>query len=912
MEFLYVYEKRVSKDNGKNVMYEEKMRLVDEQMRKLMEDCLELYKHHISYYNKDLGEEYNHKLDDSRKRWNIIQQQDWKSNNQYLNLIKAKAGYFPGCVYVQKRQYDEALKYLETSMNLIEADSLQYIIPEYYISIIIEMAECYREKQSSQKIIEDWILKAENILAGKRAQNSEENDNRIKSRICRKYSNFYYNKLQLELKLQHIFIEMHAFSASQLLPEELKDVGVSNIYGMFNDAESFVVSCRRSYSKMSFRLRIFRQEISRDLEKDKDWYIEWNKEWNITLSTTKGDFFKDLNFKIKDIISRLESSDISGTQNEPYSPQIEDITKEKIKKRQEEIPDLINCCEKLLSELPKEDYTTNEEIQNSKWVNKIKELQEWQWFCIEMAFDNLADAIKEDSKNTISWNAVAALLYDYSSGGEKETIRDVCLLKLLKEYFPHIVAGNEQNSNRVKKCIEIIVNKVLGIECTNMFALNFKSALEQESIEKIGNYPALRQSSLKKRFIAIQKLVRVSHGGNEEPCFKILFQNVEASLVTLYNRVIRFMNAAIINWKEDGWDELEVGHYTRMKVLPKLINRGMDSRFRIQNVQYMNDPLEGALLIEQLKSRFENDVDSVNNSQNFLLDQLWSLYDLDKRGTVRNSVYMGSFTSRLDQLDMWERYGESGKGVSLKFNLKEYFDTMANISLSQMSTNDGTSGYKMENIKYPLYMVIYLPRGKGVDLNTAKEYAEGRAAVVGTVAANMRGDANDPEVNKWKKKARLEWRWWKKQAELIEKLNTLEREIITILRDIQTKYNVLEDALQQSQKEKLRREVCNTIMMILDQIRFLIKNDDYRTEREYRVIQYSSDPECDTEGTEIPILYIPIEKKLVYEKVCFGPLVTDFESKAAYVLNIRRRNSEGEKASGNIEVCRSEINYRKS
>lgn len=449
---------------------------------------------------------------------------------------------------------------------------------------------------------------------------------------------------------------------------------------------------------------------------------------------------------------------------------------------------------------------------------------------------------------------------------------------------------------------------MLAVERTNIFALNIKAALsEKKKIPgKMGDYPALRQSSLKRWF------VRMDEKCPKSPEVRKIFVEIEMCLITLYGQVTRFMNSAVIDCNSEEWQGLAVGHYTKMKVLSQLINKEANARLQIRNVRHLNDTKEGAILINRVKKQFLSD-----EKNNPLLKEMWSLYDSDSVGAVRNSVYMGSFTSRLDQLNMWERYGDGGKGVSIQFNAKAYFDSEAKVSLSQISTSGSYGRYKIENVKYPLYMVLYLPAQEDVKLNKMVNYARARADAA---EEKIKRENDNPDLiikemvedkqsinNQKKIYTSLEAKWWDRQRHLIEKLIILEEDIATSLKDIQECFLRLDEQTQ----SRLKRELCNTIMVILDLVRFLVKNDYYRDEREYRVIQYSADPECETEGTTVPKLFIPIEKELVYEKVCFGPLVTDFESKAAYILNIKKRNDEKSTDNWEIEVQKSSIRYKK-
>lgn len=945
-------EKNIIDNNGeiKDILLERKISFLQKQIESIRSNCWVLFECHWRKIEKD-----NYKpesrwksksnripelvLKEMKAEWAEIQQQEWKEHAQYLNIFKAVSGYFPGCICVLWRKFDEALKYLTAAADLIERESLQYIIPEYYVSIIIEMSKCYIEKHTPSKTILNWLEKGEKILEKESAPN-------IKKMICHKYGKFYYDKLLLELKLQHVFIDMNEFSMNEsyslgdILRSGSEEEGGNKKHGyaLLKEAEDLYKGTERNL------------DIKISDKKNGWYYYTWKKELNTTFFTTKGEFFKDLYFKVKDIISLLKKVDIEN-QNINFPDKyiegikfiIEKLTESDNLDKADDIVVFLENPElqKQIQELAAVQNKMTCNNKNSGKINNRDKILKLQEYCIKAAFDFLSKAIKENNNNTISWNAIAALLYDYRQEDEDKD-RDEIWETLLNEYFKE--KGLDKcfikKEDRLKftnpeldKIIEAILNNVLAIEHTNMFALNIKAVLKPEEGKKSGEisekintyntYPALRRSSLKRRFIKMKELCGNKKSSNED--FWNAFQNMEISLIILYIKVIHFMNGAIIDWEDSKG--LKVGHYTRMSVLPKLININPDSRLRIQNVHYMNDPLEGALLIERLKSLFKNkdkqdssqnkdkeDTSENKGDKNSLLNELWNLYDFDKRGTVRNSVYTGSFTSRLDQLNMWERYGENGKGISIQLNPEEYFDKAADISLSQMSTSDGTEEDKIENIKYPLYMVIYLSDWKNVDLNVIQNYAMERKQAMQNVVSSLNSSISareDPEKEKerWKSNVDLEEKWWKKQEELVENLNKLVTELIGILNDIQSKYNSLVSMIEEQQREPLKREVCNTIMIILDQIRFLIKSDVYRDEREYRIIQYSSDPECETEGTEVPKLYVPIEKELTYEKVCFGPLVKDFESKAAYVLNIKKKSSTGENKS--IEVCKSSIHYRK-
>lgn len=536
-----------------------------------------------------------------------------------------------------------------------------------------------------------------------------------------------------------------------------------------------------------------------------------------------------------------------------------------------------------------EKYPSND--QDKKWEQKIdatlittkadffkkmyyklgdEKLQK-QKIYFEKAFATFAEVIRGDKDNTIALGNIAALLYDYN----EKTKDEAYLFGLLREHFSHF---DDLPQTKILDVIHYLLDKTLDIEFNNMFALNIKAALSGENrmFGKINHYQALRQSSLKRRFKDLRRAVGMV-------CPDRL-RSIMVNLIILHSQASEFMDAAIIDFSDPEWKKLEVGHYTRLEVLPKLINKDADSRLRIQNVHHLNDPMEGVLFVDLLRKAFGKE----GEEKSSVIGELLGLYGSEKNGTVRNSVYMGSFTSRLDQLNMWAQYGDGGKGCSLQVDAARSFDNSARVSLAGISTDEGLYSYKMDDTKYPLYMVVYLPVNNTEELEKVKEYAISRAAT-----------------------DKRERKWWEGQAKLIEKLMELRDGVTYTIRKIDEDFREIYKILGMDERQKALCELCNIIMVILDLVRFLIKSDHYSDEREYRIIQYSSDPEYDDSGSGMPKLYIPVEKALAYKKICFGPLVQNFDSQAAYVLNIKKGKQEGKpKETWKLKVCKSSIDYR--
>lgn len=111
-----------------------------------------------------------------------------------------------------------------------------------------------------------------------------------------------------------------------------------------------------------------------------------------------------------------------------------------------------------------------------------------------------------------------------------------------------------------------------------------------------------------------------------------------------------------------------LSHYTRCQVLPALLNP--ESSLRLYNAQYLNDPEEGALLLNKLLPKIK-DVQGMNLFLTLLYERYRCIND------QKSSVYIASFCENSDLLPMWSMYGDNGRGVSLtvspdnSFNIRQ-------------------------------------------------------------------------------------------------------------------------------------------------------------------------------------------------------------------------------------------------
>lgn len=855
-----------------------KARRLEDLMTTLKRDCVKLYES-SKYFNEDQDDDI---FSEARETCKKVNQMKWEKEPELLNIFKAKANCFIGRVWEQKAEYDRALECMDPARQWIEHDMLEYIIPEFYVEINRCMAKCYMEKNSDKKKIYECLDHAKDILQ----------DEKVKKDIKKRYNENYYSALIVELNLQYAIVNLDSYGQKKTLE----------------------IMPTWEYLKTS-------EEYFKELRDFKYCEIEARKEWyriqDATLATTKGEFFKNFYFeavkeqkelkklktdkekknggldmeKLKDWHDRMKSmaeiipQDIKMMENEMLPPDLTDNPIDKSKYRS------LSRVKKKLHKLKIKDKALKADDSDlaylKKTTGKLKDI------CFKVAFITYAEVVNREPDNTMCLGGMAGMLYDK--------------YKKDKEYDGYKALMNVWCPNVEKQSLKGLLDQILEVENRNMYALNIKDALASKKSGEIGCYAALRQSSLKRKFRRMDDELKNVF---DEKTRKKYMLKIMQNIISLYREVIGFMNSAIVDCGSKKWKGLQIGHYTRLDVVPKLINRDGDSKYRLYNTHHMNDNREGVLLIDHLRERIDSDKSSS------LIEYIMDKYTYDQNGAVRSYVYIGSFTSGVDDMDMWRSYGDMGKGVCLQFDATQFFDCEAKYSFADIAMIDGTRGIIMEDTKYPLYMVVYLPDKDGsigTDMqNKGRKSVEGKdKALLGDTLEKARLYA------KWRANAEkenlLERNWWKKQAYLIKRLEDVEEKIKDCLYDIGEVYDEMEKIAEGEggQIEAFKKELSSTIMVIIDLIRFLIKRDHFKNEREYRVIQYSSDPQYEDADTGIPRLFIPMEKAPLYKRIYFGSAVTDFDSKAAYILNIRKnRKDVEERKTWDIEVCKSSVPIR--
>ena len=83
--------------------------------------------------------------------------------------------------------------------------------------------------------------------------------------------------------------------------------------------------------------------------------------------------------------------------------------------------------------------------------------------------------------------------------------------------------------------------------------------------------------------------------------------------------------------------------------------------------------------------------------------------------------------------------------------------------------------------------------------------------------------------------------------------------------------NLLSELKPLSATDSRNSAIRGFVADMLNEIRFLLKDPEYKHEKELRLIRCSYNPKIDFSGFEIPRLYIDIEKEIRIAEVKLGP-----------------------------------------
>ena len=537
------------------------------------------------------------------------------------------------------------------------------------------------------------------------------------------------------------------------------------------------------------------------------------------------------------------------------------------------------------------------------------------------AIKSFSEGYKTDQKNTICMGHVIALLEDCTPEQWEKVKNNLYAARC--QWYP----SDEGIEFEKKMMISKLREDVYKADKNNILVryMEMRERIEKrknrngqnQDIKNRNSYPylAVQYQALWQYFEAMDKELQKQIAIYDIPEAEWPdLSDIKAGILSLYHEAAQYIDDAMYNFEKNrvnaddencgdrGFsDDLVLGHYTKEKILHLIIGSDGNAPLEIRNVRHLNDPSEGTLLLKYIndnerKRKHKKKIGSVN-----LIEKVTGESRIE--GNEKCAVYMGSFTGRTDHLSMWSRYGDAGKGVCFCINAKESFDTIRPTRGMPMIKDVGCQ-YTIEATRYPLYMVLYVPRDPdNVKLKRFMKYAEARAEAAQVKFSKGGMDGNDEMDNGYQFNAM----WWWGQAALAGKFLNFVQESSNEIASIQKKINKIERKWKGGSLDVLWDIVYETIMIVLDQVRFLVKDHCYRGEREFRVIQYSESPETKRVGDEMDVLYVKMKKNLCYEGVKYGPCVENYPSMSSYVLNMRQNNkNDGDRR---LKAMKSKIPY---
>lgn len=324
-------------------------------------------------------------------------------------------------------------------------------------------------------------------------------------------------------------------------------------------------------------------------------------------------------------------------------------------------------------------------------------------------------------------------------------------------------------------------------------------------------------------------------------------------------------------------------HYTKLSTLKILLGgkncmgnkKESDSpKLRLWNTIYMNDPYEGEIFIEMLKKTWLDTENEGNENKNTDRDTLARYFphirknmsdsffkkkenqgEKEVLSPVNGNVYITSFSEENDGIQMWVNYTEKAKGCSIVFS-EDFFDIH-----SKMREWENRSTYSEQD--YPFYRVQYIT-AEAEDM------------------FDKQNKENDCRIN----------------LKMTEKYM---QEICRNLRNMETILSQLKEKSNRVSREIIVREF---VADMLNEIRFLFKDPEYKHEKELRLIRCSYDPKIDENTFEIPRLYIDVDKEISIEETRLGPKYSDAE--VDEIVSWIHAKGEGKVK----KVTRSERHYR--
>lgn len=451
----------------------------------------------------------------------------------------------------------------------------------------------------------------------------------------------------------------------------------------------------------------------------------------------------------------------------------------------------------------------------------------------ELALDDYNKAIEINKNYDIAYNSIGVIYHLKKDYDRALKNYNLAISLNSKDGYPYI--------NKAKLYLEQKKYELALENCNE--AIEIDHNLENAYLLRGSIYEIMENKSKAiedyKKYISIGEKYFYSYIQNYKLDLKDKIKNL---MFNLFVKITIIKKMKMTN----SYEIFEVGHYTKIEnlkfiVKPKAENKAENNesgRIRINNASYMNDPEEGEVFLKLLKSSKEDE-----KLQTFI-DSIYKDKDIEENRGKRkifkskSKVFVTSFSKNIDEsIPMWIHYSNLGKGCCLTFK-NSFFDCQEESNYKGLLNMNDKSKRKNEDIdnkeddnkkSYCLYEIEYVNRDKQL---------------------------ND---------------------ELKEAIEELGKTIIEISR-----------LLTEENDSELENATKDIVKNVLDEVRFLFKDESYSYEQELRVVKAVYDDEgieytSSQEGFTVPHVYINLDKELEIEEVILGPKVENEQEAVTYL-----------------------------
>jgi hypothetical protein len=290
-------------------------------------------------------------------------------------------------------------------------------------------------------------------------------------------------------------------------------------------------------------------------------------------------------------------------------------------------------------------------------------------------------------------------------------------------------------------------------------------------------------------------------------------------------------------------NEKLVTYYTNKIVSQKMLLKHKEgnkneeekvSMFRLNAINYSNDPTEGKTLLDYLFKEKNPTREALNTGY---------------------GAFAGCFTFNCDSLNQFRLYGkekgEEGTGLSLVFK-DSFFSKEAKTAMEQLKTKENDLSKKDEDKRHALFRCIYI------------DPITHRVETVGHKEAYLFYRENEEKHGKEKKS----YKNIKKKAENYHKT------IIRLIENIRTKMERLKKIVEDEELDPI------ILGKLLINLRYLTKHVAFKEEQECRIVRICSlngreKIETDEDFKQMYVEYLEAPSHV--DKIYFGPKATGIE-----------------------------------